>query len=192
MRRAALMLTFAAVAACSRVEPVPVDRFYRLTQPQVQAGAALTAGTLRVESFDSDGLHDGRAILYSEDAAGRELKMHHYRFWADSPPRMLHRQMIEFLRAAGAAGRVSGEPSADADLVVHGRVLRFETNAAGSAQVALELGLDVADANRFTRTYSAEVEAGRSDTAMAEAFDRAVAQIFEAFLADAAGAVGGR
>lgn len=185
-----LLLPF-VLGSCAGAPPAPADRFYRLPDPQVSAGRALTTGLIKVARFEADGVYRERAVLFTDDGRGLSLEQYRYHFWTDAPPQMLQHQMIAYLRNAGAASTVVHKPSAEAELTVSGRVKRFERDISGSApvaQIVLELSLERDDAGAplLSKDYSASVGAASDAfTDSVAAFAQGVAEIFDAFLADA-------
>ncbi len=186
--RALLVVAALAFGGCGSAPPGPTDRFYQLQGTVVSAGPPLTSGTLLVQEFKSDGLRSERAVLYAPSDGSEVLEQHHYRFWSDSPPRMVQRRLVEYLRAAKAAPVVVDELRGRADLVVRGRLLRFEyeTGRAAQAHVAMELRLDRGNTGPIlARAYSASVPIDKATVeGGVAAIDQGVAQVFAQFLQD--------
>ena len=153
------------LSACSPAPPVPDDHYYGLPDPIGNAAQLAPDGIILVHSFEANGLHRERAVIFSEDEQGLELRQHHYHFWQDAPPRLLQHQLVALLRTGSAARMVVSDPEIEADLTISGRVVRWERQlgvAETTARVALELRLDRGESRQpvLVRTYSADVAAG--------------------------------
>jgi len=181
--------------ACAKAPPVPTDRFYRLPEPEPATGTRLTEGVISVRAFRADGLRSERALLFSEDPAGVALRQYHYHFWVDSPPRLLQSQLVGFLRGAGAASVVLADGRDGADLVIGGRINRFERSlgGGGTVHVALELRLQrPGEVPLLVRDYAATGNpAGAEPEDAVVAYQRAVTEIFARFVQDASGVLAG-
>ncbi len=179
------------MVACSPAPPIPNDHFYGLPEPEVGASPFQIDGIILVRSFEADGLHMERAILFSEDSQGLELQQHHYHFWQDAPPRLLQHQLVAFLRASAAARMVVTDPEVDPELAISGRLFRWQrqlNEAEVTARVALELRLDRIGQPQplLVQSYSADVLApGDSVRDSIGAFERAANQVFTQFLEQA-------
>ncbi len=192
MKRAVAILAIVVLAACAKAPPVPPDTFYRLPEPVTGKVTLppLSRGILLVRPLLSDGLRSERPILFSDDPAGLTLRQHHYYFWVDTPQRLVQRQLIAYLRAGHAAPMVVGETDIAADLVVSGRIIRFEYSRGGdhdTAHLELELRVDKAGDERplLLRDYRADVpvEDGGMDT-LVQGFNEGLEQIFTRFTRD--------
>jgi len=183
------------VSGCGSVEPLPEDHFYRLTE--ASAGQELSVhfdGVLAIGSIDSAGVYGERAILYSRSDSPTELLRYHYHAWTDSPPRLIQDHLAAFLRRSGTAPLVVlNDARTDWDYLVSGRLRRFERvlDEEGRSEAVVDLEL------RLTRhgvkhplsiaDYSAEAPVeGDSVAQAAEAFSRALHDIYRRFLADLA------
>ncbi len=189
--------------------PVPRDHYYRvLVAPPIQGDESPSAsgqsasgqsaigitfpGVLSVAPLDADGLLRERPLLYSATGGAHELQQHDYHYWMDPPPRMLQAQLVDYLRAAGLAKAViTPDLRVRPDYEITGRLKRFERLLGGGpTRVVAEIELALVEIERrqllVIETYSAEVAAGNDSVeASVLALDRALARIFERFLADA-------
>lgn len=179
-------------AACGRIDPVPVDHYYRLTIPATDAGSGfVTEELLHVNDFIAEGLFNERAMLYSEDESRQELKQYRYHFWATSPPDMLRDALVRYLRSKNAA------PMVIADTIVHhnslrisGRVTDFEEIRQGDqaiSSVGIELRVD--EFNNYTpllvKDYTSTVRIdGNTMGDAVLAYNSAVREIYTEFLDD--------
>jgi ABC-type uncharacterized transport system auxiliary subunit len=187
-----LGIVMAMAGGCGTTPPVPADSFYRLAAPNVHSASALTEGLLLVESFEASGLHNERAILFSEDSEVL-LRQHHYHYWMDAPPRLLQHQLIAYLREAGAAPKVVADARTNAALIISGRIVRMERSVragATTARVALEMQLRTPageeDGPLMIATYAADIVSGYGDlVSVVEAFGEAVNRVFAEFLEEA-------
>jgi ABC-type uncharacterized transport system auxiliary subunit len=188
-----LLLGSLMAGSCGTAPPVPVDYYYRLPEPRAETGEPLTQGVILVKLFLTDGVHNERALVFSRDADGLRLEQHHYHFWVDSPPRMVQAQLVSYLRAASAAPVVVADPSVPADLLVSGRIKRFERDISGRTpvvRVALEMRLDLSEGGVLVlvRDYSVETKVdGSGFPESAKAFSESLDRLFTEFLADARG-----
>ncbi len=186
---------FLLLGACGRQAPVPPDQFYRLplAQPAVVLNSPIVAESVLVNVLQSDGVHRERAIVYTEHAEGIRLQQHHYHFWLEPPPRLLQRHLVRYLRVVGFSPMVRSEGQlASGGLIVGGRILRFERELVGGsvrAVVGLELRLlregSGGKAPLLVREYEAAIPSGKSFSAGAVAFGKALSSIYADFVQDA-------
>ena len=182
------LLCAAVAGGCAKAPPVPADVFFRLPDPRPVAGAQLTDAAIVVRALRADGLRSERALLYVDDAADVTLQQQHYHFWAESPPRLVQAQLIQYLRLAGASPMVIGGTDAPAELVVSGRLRRFERRLSGEQAAVVEIELQLERDGHglvLVRDYAAEVPAGEGFDSAIAAFAEALDKIFADFLADA-------
>ncbi len=87
------------LAACSSSEPIPEDHYYRLMamSPVNAQETPSIDGVLVVETPRSDGLRQGRSIVYSTEPSLIERKQYHYYMWEDRPARLIQDRLIEAL-----------------------------------------------------------------------------------------------
>ena len=191
MKRRALLLAGLLVTGCGTVAPVPPDVFIRLDvlPPTNPSSRPWTRGVLRVAPIVASGLHKERALAITRDA-GQSLAQAHHQLWIDGPERMLQYELARYLRAAAVAKSVGTEPAPAATLVVSGRIIRFEQEIEDTSAVmrvhlelsARELGND----RSLTREYAAgERLDDATPGAAARAMNRAVGEVFAAFVRDA-------
>lgn len=187
-----------SLAGCLGGGPVPQDRFYLLPRvaPEHPLPAPLVAGTLGVDRLRADGLREERAMLYIDPAHPLQVRRYHYHHWAAVPGELIQQNLIDYLRAAGAASRVVRDaPQLSVKARVTGRVLRLERIVGDDGvrvDVTLELYLSPSSANWSTvqgpgagGDYHASVAAGdRSMHATVEAYGRALDKIYGQFLQD--------
>lgn len=173
--------------------PVPEDRYYRVTldAPPERSDQPLFDGVVLVQPFGADGLLRDRALVYSVDNPGGELKQHHYHFWTDTPPRLLQEATASYLRLAGIARDVvTPELRVPAEIEVQGHLLRFDRVLGGDVpRVAVELRLALVDARDgqliVMNSYADEVPcADDSVNAAVRGFNEALSGIYRRFLAD--------
>jgi len=188
-----------AAGGCAKVPPVPTDDFYRLPPPQAaqRATAPWTEGIILVRALRADGLHSDRALLYTDDAKGLMLKRYAYHLWVDPPPKMIQQQLAAYLRAIGASRMVMTSTDAAPDLVVKGRIERFERQVQESGVTThVELQLQLEDRSGtplLLKDYVADVPAA-DDGIMAtvNAIDEGLNRIYAQFAGDAAKALSQR
>jgi cholesterol transport system auxiliary component len=176
--------------------PAPRDHYYRLetAAPNALAGPKL-AGTLEVGRPRAETISQGRRMLYRDASQPGEIKQHAYHHWVDPPSVMLQDQLVEYLRAAGAAENiVTPAVGVESDYLVSGRIVRLERIlGGGDSRVAVELELVLTRQKDrellLLETYREErVASGGGVAEAVTAYDQAIAAIFERFLADIPGA----
>jgi uncharacterized lipoprotein YmbA len=181
------------LAACASGPATP-DHFYRLeaAAPAAAAASPALAGVVEVDRLKVDTVTDQLPVLYRE-ADGTAIERHAYHRWMSPPSLMVQNELITYLRAAGAGQRVvTPDVRIEPHYHVTGRIIRLErvlADGGASAVVELELGVS-RDRGQLLllETYRAEVPAGDDGVdASVEAFDRALTQVFERFVADLSG-----
>lgn len=194
LRIVVIHLVLLLVAACGSAPPAPIDRFYRLPEPQAASTASLVNGVLRVRPIRAEGVHAERAILTMTSPDSLHLEQERYAFWVDAPPRLVQAWIVGWLRSAGAADMVVNETVRESDMELRGRIISFERILdGGDSRVALglELRLDNALGKPvLLRNYRRSVEVdGRGISAAAEALATALDAVLVAFMDDARAAL---
>jgi ABC-type uncharacterized transport system auxiliary subunit len=173
--------------------PVPRDRFYRLEVPDAAARLELpqVRGRLLVDAIRGGAMTLERLMLYRSADDPSQVKREGYDQWVDSPPAMVQRALVEFLRSANAARLViTPEMRLDADFRLSGRLSRFERLVGqGSPRVTIELELTLVRLEDrellLLETYREEEPAGGDGIGSSvEAFSRALHRILERLLLD--------
>jgi ABC-type uncharacterized transport system auxiliary subunit len=183
-----------ALAGCA-AGPAPRDHFYRIETgaPPAALDAPALDGTLEVGRLRADALTLEGVVLYRDAGGSGEVRRNTYHRWVDAPTSMLQTELTEYLRASNAA-TVVGTPELhlEPSFVLSGRILRLERIVDGGSQrasVALELsvrrepGHDLVLLETYRREEPAE---GDRVADSVDAFNRAVASIFERFVSDLA------
>jgi ABC-type uncharacterized transport system auxiliary subunit len=157
------------------------------------AGAVTLPGVLSVAPLDAEGLLRERPLLYSATGGAHELQQHDYHYWMDPPPRMLQLQLVDYLRASGLAQSVvTPDLRIESDYQVSGRIKRLERLLGGGpVRVVAEIELSMVSSadNRLMVIGSYAAEAVADDDGVESsvlALNRALGQVFERFLTDAA------
>lgn len=157
------------LSACSSPAPIPQDQFYRLASaaPRTSPDVLLT-GTLAVARLQSDGLHNGRALLYARADRPLRLIQYHYHYWTDPPTRLLQDFLTGCLRQGGVATTVAGNESVrNPDYRLSGNINRFES-ILGDKQTRVIVDVDLAlykndgNAPLLVKNYRQEIVAGDS------------------------------
>ena len=195
IRRAAIPLAVATMLILGGClsGPAPPDRFYRLEVPDAAARLEVPRlrGRLLVDSVRGDGMTSGRQMLYRSESDPSQVKREGYDNWVDSPPVMVQRAVVEFLRSANAAEVViTPEMRVDSDFHLGGRVDRFERLVGqGSSRVTIELEFTLVRAEGreplLLETYGEHEEVTGSGVGdSVEAFGRALHRILERLVLD--------
>lgn len=183
------------LAGCA-VGPAPSDHFYRLEVPSPAHSLATAPfdGSLEVDRIRIDALTGERGLVYRIPEEGSQLRRHAYHRWADPPALMVQRQLVGYLRKAGAASSVfTPDLRLRADYVLLGRIVRLERvvgNADVHAVVELELAVRRERDQRlvFEGAYLEErAVPSRKPGRSVRAYNEALASIFERFLEEASG-----
>ncbi|MGE3389513.1 MAG: ABC-type transport auxiliary lipoprotein family protein [Gammaproteobacteria bacterium] len=197
MTRRALLLAGVLAAGCGSVAPVPPDVFIRLDVPPPAAPvrSPWTGGVIRVAPLVASGLHKERALAITRDA-GQSLAQAHHQLWIDPPERMLQHELARYLRAAAVASSIGTGPAVDTALAVSGRILRFEQEIEpGAMKMRVHLELSASARGKrgiLTREYAASAPLDDATAgAAARAMNRAVGDVFAAFVRDAGSAFPG-
>lgn len=192
MRILFLCLICTLLLACSSLDPVPADTFYRFKNiSQFVSKEKLTAwtkATLQVERLRAAGIYKDRAIVLMQPD-GVSLRQSKYHYWNDSPEIMLQQRILAHARGYGLASIITGDNASVADIVIGGHVLRFERileDAGNSSAVAIELELNVRTAEGDTVVqdlFKFEQTLSSTETAAAiEAISDGVDKLIEQFL----------
>ena len=192
MKRISLIVAASLVlSACSMMDPVPQDHFYRLTTETPVKVASSASGGIEVERFSADGVTGSRNVTYTSDANRAELAEFHYHYWAEPPAILVQSALVSYLRESGAVGQVTTpDMRANAAYRVAGRIKSFELVRGGNdrAVVVLEMSLMRLKDRKIVvlDDYRAEVPAGTDVASGIKAANQAVGTIFASFLQDAA------
>lgn len=193
--RVAILFALAVVMVQSGclAGPVPRDRFYRLEVPS--AAARLEAprldGRLLVDSIRGDATTLERLMLYRTESDPFQVKREGYDQWVESPPVMVQRAAVAFLRSANAAQTViTPEMRLDADFRLGGHVNRFERLIGEDApRVTIEVEFSLVRLGDrvllLQETYREDEEIDGDDVGdSVEAFSRALHRILERLALD--------
>lgn len=188
--RILLIALVVVLGACAGLKPVPVDRYYRL--PELRSSEypdqKLSNGVLYVSLLETDGLHRERAMVYTDNMLGLELRQYHYQHWIDTPPRMIRDHLVSYLRAINAAPTVVTSVDPYPQLEISGKLRRFDrviSDADNAVTVALELQAEMDGELIHIADYSAtEQVSGESVEDAVAAFNGALVSCFEQFVKD--------
>lgn len=180
-----------SLAACD-VPTVPDFTYYRLPRPTpLKVQPTPLFGDMVVDNFSADGLYGDQALVYSLDDSAQQLRQYHYQLWTDPPARVLQRRLLEQLRDANVATRVTDElPASHPAVRISGTILRFDRSPNGSggytATVALKLRADDDKGMPMLDDYyRAELPAGGNDVkATVDAYGAALDKLFAEFYID--------
>jgi cholesterol transport system auxiliary component len=188
---ASVLCMLVALSGCG-APTVPDFTYYRLPRPQaVPAVATPLRGALVVEEFGADGLYADQALIHAIDPGAQQLRQYHYQLWTDPPTRILQRRLIERLRDAQAAARITDElPASEPAIRVSGIILRFDrvpTAQGGfNAVVGLKLRADAQGGMPVVDDYYRAEKAAADATmkATVDAYGAALDEIFAKFMTD--------
>ena len=105
------------------------EHFYPLpdTHPGYRLKTPAFRGVLGVAPMDADGIRSDRRMLFTISTRPLELRLHHYRFWADSPTKLIQFKVSEYLNHIRYATKVIRfSPGTKIDYLLRGRILKFE------------------------------------------------------------------
>lgn len=175
------------LSACGGVSQIPEDSFYRLdvASPAAAETRFLGDASVAVQAVAAVPLYRDRALLYSEAAMPERLRRYHYHYWVDRPPALLQRGFADYLRAAGAAGRVvTADQSMDVDYRVRLVLEHFEhqrDTRGGRVLVGWRLEVTEPRSGRLLREDRLQAEAdvrGEDFSAVTGAYARAVSELY--------------
>lgn len=191
--RLAAPLLAAVLVACAS-GPAERDHFYRLQVPDpgVRRAEPVLAGVVEVDRPRADHLVRERPLLRSEGDAATEVTPYTYHLWVDSPTTMVQRELVRWLEASGAAGSaVLPEAGVRERWLVTGTLERME-HLVASGEVLVVLELRVKDQRGgsllLQERYSGRAPAPGGPSSAVPAFGKALAGVFERFVADVASA----
>jgi ABC-type uncharacterized transport system auxiliary subunit len=195
MRTFAVLTMICTLIGCGAVEPLPEDVFLRhrllsASAADVPAARQWVAGELRVAVVKASGVQRERAVAYSTDG-GATLRLHRYLFWLDTPSEMVRQTLTAYLQARGIAGYVVTNPSPATELELSVSLNQFEQMIASDAttmqaEITFQLSAKPGGHSLLVGTYRAQAtSADDSPEALAQAMDRAIANIYEQFVNEA-------
>ncbi len=151
------LLTALLTFACGTL---PQTHYYTIGRPVNQEGVPLPRGTgltIGVPQFEAEGIYARDNLLYR--MGNYEIAADYYRRWGIPPQKMVAEATIDYLRASGVFADVVRLPSmSDVDLILVGRILRFEQvpdQVGSSARVDFEFVLQ--DSERHSILWRREV-----------------------------------
>lgn len=185
-----IILTALFLSGCFSAPPVPTDKFYRLKISLLKAPPQNIEGTIAIRRFVTNSLHNGRAILYVDNATPLKLEAYHYHHWIDVPPRLIREHMVLSLRNSHIADRiVSYDSKVKPDYIVSGNIRRFEQIRGGNPRVAVEIEIQLTkDGSRtplILKDYRAVIPVQDSSIhGVAEVFSDALGNVYQQFIND--------
>jgi ABC-type uncharacterized transport system auxiliary subunit len=188
MQRLFLIVCFLLITACSSQAPLPTDHYYRLPELTDISSDEERVRSISVISFQADGLHKERAILYSENNI--ELRQYHYHHWVDSPHRLLQQRLAERLRMSNIASVILTTFEGNSDLIIKGQLKKFErtkNDATDDVNISLYIRVDENQGNLpvLFREYNKTVAVQNSSmVSVINAFNTAINSIYDEFYTD--------
>ena len=189
-----LLLSLGVAGCLGSAPPVPSDHFYRAMVPAPESApqGARFDGVVVVNPFQADALLRERAVAYSRFERQHVIQQHNYHYWADPPPQLLQRQLVDFLRRAEFATSVElPDRRRSPDFEVDGRIRRLERMIGGD-RVMVAVALELTMSRRrdgetiFAGLYKVEskVPDGRVDSSIT-VINRTLGEIYGRFVSDA-------
>lgn len=184
----------ASLLSCVSQSTVPQDHFYRLpalSAPEASKGH-IVQGSLGISEMKAEGLLRERPMLYVDPQWPLEIRQYHYRHWTKTPTQLIQDSMLFYFRDAGIAQQVIRyAPGRQAEVVLNGRLLRFERllQASGAA-VAVEMEVEYIrygsalaqiEYKEYTNTVDA---AGESIHDTVKAYGEALKNIYNEIIKD--------
>ncbi|WP_455205154.1 ABC-type transport auxiliary lipoprotein family protein [Kaarinaea lacus] len=186
----------ASLFGCVSQSTVPQDHFYRLPSLSAPATAKgqIVQGSLGISEMKAEGLLRERPMLYVDPQWPLEIRQYHYRHWTKTPTQLIQDSMLFYFRDAGIAQQVIRfAPGRQAEVVLNGRLLRFERLLQGSsAAVTVEMEVEYkrygsAEPQRKYKEYTNTVDAaGESIHDTVEAYGQALKNIYNEIIKDLA------
>ncbi|PKU23983.1 ABC-type transport auxiliary lipoprotein family protein [Telmatospirillum siberiense] len=171
----------------------PSDQFYRLAVPApVVSPSPILPGVVEVGRFAAEGLTGERALLYSYRDKPDQVARYGYHLWVEAPPVLLQNQLVRLLRETRAASTVvTADLRVPPDILIEGRLRRFEQLVGAAPSVVVEMDLGVIRVRGggllLLRNYRVEKPmVGDQPADAVVAFQGAVGEVFGHFLADLA------
>ncbi|GJL55053.1 MAG: hypothetical protein NPIRA02_21850 [Nitrospirales bacterium] len=172
--------------------PAPQDHFYRLELPTPQSSftSPLLQGTLQITRPWADALTRERQLLYRTTTRTAQVQRHTYHHWIDSPTLIVQQQIAQYLRHSGMATQVvTPDLRVNADYRLSCHMTKLERIVDDPPRVIMEMELGLSHIRErevvLLRTYHVEEPAhGYNITATIEAYNHALTNILDQFLAD--------
>lgn len=188
MQRRILFFSFLLISACSSQAPLPTDHYYRLPELTGVKAEEKHVNSISVISFQANGLHKERAILYTENDI--ELRQYHYHHWVDSPHRLIQQRLAERLRQSNIADIVLTTFEGNSDLIIKGQIKAFErllNDSNDSIKILVHIRVDEIEGDLpiLYREYSKTIDVHTpSMTAVIQAFNTAINEVNNEFYDD--------
>lgn len=177
------LILLAAVAALVGCSSAPNPVYYRIGhQPPVQSVDTSTGLVLMVDRMSATGPLGQPNIVHR--VTDHSLVYEPYRFWESAPVEMATTSLVNGLRDSAAFRRVTTKRLArDVDLVLRGRLTRFEWATTGKgeqAEIMLDYQIYDPATDKVIATGGAEAKVpavGKGMDAVAGAMSRALSQV---------------
>jgi len=186
-----LFVSTLSILGCGSSAPVPEDKFFRLGAPSQGQAKPVFNGNVAVQRFQADGLHNGRAIIYSDSKQPLQLKQYHYHHWLDAPSQLVQNHLISYLRSVSAAPLVvSDQPGIQSDYIISGKIIEFEQfNDGNTTRSKVKLELQVRKPRARTpllvKEYAETITAADANIHnVAKSLSNGLTTIYEKFITD--------
>ncbi len=191
---AIIVIVTSICVGCFGSAAVPEDRYYLLPEKKnnINRYDQPVVESVAVAQIMAEGLYRERSILFINAKSPLELRQYHYRHWAKAPTYLLQDDIVDLFRQANYAKDVLRfDPKSQVDVIVKGRILRFEQIIESNesyVNVAIEfdvLNRQAGQNKKWRKIYKIrEKTEGASVHNIVEAFGRALSKIYVIFLSD--------
>lgn len=188
MRFILMSLLMLSIQACSfSGSPPPEEHFYRLPDA-VADKIPQHYDRIYFRNVMAEGIYNERAILYVQDDSPLEVRRYHYHYWLNTPAKLIHEQLKNYLLTSGISRQLVDRHMGDHQLELDVRLKNFErlTGSANRVLVSLEVIMRWPGQNKpaMTKTYRQELPVGSSMHDTASGFGQVLSSLFARILAD--------
>jgi ABC-type uncharacterized transport system auxiliary subunit len=187
-----ISLLSSTLFGCMSVPPVPTDKYYQLPDVALSYNGEPLDGILAVRRFETDGLHNERAVLHADYQSPHRVEAYHYHHWADTPPRMLQENLVKALRDTDIAKQViSYSTQVKPTYLIAGKIRKFQQLLGKQPGVIVEMELQLLSFGErralLVNDYRVAIDtSGDTIDEAVEKLSEALGKLYGQFLADIA------